>query len=125
MNDSGGAHKKREHAVPWPGARGETTVREPSRFHPAIHVAAGGAAAASSDWRDPFERLGGFLRRLFAGREPRRLRLCETLSLGNRGYVAVVRYRQQQFLVGGTSNSVALLARLEECRCGETSCEHE
>jgi flagellar biogenesis protein FliO len=45
-------------------------------------------------------------------RRPRRLRLCETLSLGNRGYLAVVRYRQQQFLVGGTNSSISLLAQL-------------
>jgi flagellar biogenesis protein FliO len=62
--------------------------------------------------RSLFEKLGAISRRVMCAREPKRLRLCETLSLGNRGYVAVVRYRDQQFLVGGTSNSVALLAEL-------------
>jgi flagellar biogenesis protein FliO len=46
-------------------------------------------------------------------RRPRRLRLCETLSLGNRGYLAVVRYRKQRFLVGGTNSSISLLAQLQ------------
>jgi hypothetical protein len=50
--------------------------------------------------------------RMLARREPRRLRLCETISLGNRGYLAVVRYDEQQFLVGGTTVSVALIAQL-------------
>jgi flagellar biogenesis protein FliO len=45
-------------------------------------------------------------------RRPRSLRVCETLSLGNRGYLAVVSYRRQEFLVGGTNNSIALLAQL-------------
>jgi flagellar biogenesis protein FliO len=62
--------------------------------------------------RSLFERLGAISRRMTRAREPKRLRLCETLSLGNRGYVAVVRYRHQQFLVAGTSSSIALLAEL-------------
>lgn len=45
-------------------------------------------------------------------RRQRALRLCETLSLGNRGFLAVVRYHEQQFLVGGTNTSIALLAQL-------------
>ncbi|MGA2717366.1 MAG: flagellar biosynthetic protein FliO [Candidatus Acidiferrales bacterium] len=69
-------------------------------------------AAFPSFARSLFERLGAISRRLMRTREPKRLRLCETLSLGNRGYVAVVRYHDQQFLVGGTSSSVALLAEL-------------
>jgi flagellar biogenesis protein FliO len=73
-------------------------------------------AGFSSFARSLFERLGAISRRVMRVREPKRLRLCETLSLGNRGYVAVVRYRDQQFLVGGTNNSVALLAELSSVR---------
>ncbi|MGH9756404.1 MAG: flagellar biosynthetic protein FliO [Candidatus Acidiferrales bacterium] len=63
-------------------------------------------------WR----KLAGFSRGTFLRREPRRLRLCETLSLGNRGYLAVVRFQEQQFLVGGTNASMALLAELSPVR---------
>ena len=63
-------------------------------------------------WR----KLAGFSRGTFLRREPRRLRLCETLSLGNRGYLAVVRFEEQQFLVGGTNTSMALLAELSSAR---------
>ncbi len=42
----------------------------------------------------------------------RRLRLCETVSLGNRGFIAVVQCEQEEFLVGGTAGSIALLAKL-------------
>ena len=43
----------------------------------------------------------------------RRLRLSETLSLGEKRFLAVVQFQQQEFLVGGTGNSIALLAKLE------------
>jgi hypothetical protein len=47
-------------------------------------------------------------------RSPRRLRLCESLPLGERRFVAVVEFEQSRFLVGGTSASLVLLARLED-----------
>ena len=47
-------------------------------------------------------------------RAPRRLRLCESLPLGERRFVAVVEFEQSRFLVGGTSASLVLLARLEK-----------
>jgi Flagellar biosynthesis protein, FliO len=43
----------------------------------------------------------------------KRLRVCETVSLGERRFVAVVEVDGQQFLVGGASSSVATLARLD------------
>jgi flagellar biogenesis protein FliO len=53
-------------------------------------------------------------------RQPRRLRLCESLPLGDRRFVAVVEFEQSRFLVGGTAGSLVLLAKLEglgdECR---------
>ena len=45
-------------------------------------------------------------------RKNRRLRVCETLSLGERRFVAVIEFDRQEFLVGGTGNSLELLARL-------------
>jgi flagellar biogenesis protein FliO len=50
-----------------------------------------------------------------AGRgRPRSLRLCESLPLGDRRFVAVVQFEQSRFLVGGTSSSLVLLARIGE-----------
>jgi flagellar biogenesis protein FliO len=46
-------------------------------------------------------------------RPARRLRLCESLGLGDRRFVAVVEFDQARFLVGGTSSSLVLLAKLE------------
>ena len=45
---------------------------------------------------------------------PRRLRVCESLSLGEKRFVAVVQFETQQFLIGGGAASVNLLARLGE-----------
>lgn len=45
-------------------------------------------------------------------RSERHLRLCETLSLGPRGFLAIVRVDDQRFLVGGTNQSLALLVEL-------------
>lgn len=46
-------------------------------------------------------------------RAPRRLRLCESLPLGERRFVAVVEFDETRFLVGGTPSSLVLLSRLE------------
>jgi flagellar biogenesis protein FliO len=45
-------------------------------------------------------------------RPPKRLRLCESLPLGERRFVAVIEFEQSRFLVGGTSSSLVLLADL-------------
>lgn len=53
-----------------------------------------------------------FGQQITAGRRERKMRLCETLSLGERRFLALVLVEQQKFLVGGSGSSVALLARL-------------
>jgi len=40
------------------------------------------------------------------------LRLCESLALGERRFVSVIEVGSQKFLVGGTGNSLAMLAVL-------------
>jgi flagellar biogenesis protein FliO len=59
--------------------------------------------------------LLGRIRALAAGhrREPA-LRLCETLSLGEKKFVAVVEYGQRKFLLAGTQHNISLLQRLDE-----------
>jgi len=46
-------------------------------------------------------------------RVKKRLRVCETVSLGEKRFVAVIQVDGEQFLVGGSANSVSTLARLE------------
>lgn len=45
-------------------------------------------------------------------RPQKQLRLCETLGLGERRFLAVVQFERQKFLIGGTGNSLALLTHL-------------
>ena len=45
-------------------------------------------------------------------RVPHRLRLLETLGLGERRLIAVIEFDRRKFLVGGTGESVCLLADL-------------
>jgi flagellar biogenesis protein FliO len=47
-------------------------------------------------------------------RTPRRLRLCESLPLGERRFVAVVEFEAARFLLGGTPSSLVLLSRLSD-----------
>jgi flagellar biogenesis protein FliO len=54
-------------------------------------------------------------------RQPKRLKLCESLPLGERRFVAVVEFDAARFLVGGTSSSLVLLSRLSDV--AETSDE--
>jgi flagellar biogenesis protein FliO len=42
----------------------------------------------------------------------RQLRLRETLTLGERRFIAVVEFEQQKFLIAGTGSSVAMLTAL-------------
>ncbi len=57
-----------------------------------------------------------------ARHEPKRLRLCESLALGDRRFVAVVEFEGARFLLGGTATSLVLLSRLADNRVG---CEEE
>ena len=57
--------------------------------------------------------LWGKLQR-FSRRAPRRLRLCESLPLGERRFVAVVEFDRTRFLLGGTPSSLVLLSRLSD-----------
>ena len=59
-----------------------------------------------------WQRLSSLLPALRIGHAQRRLRLCESLSLGEKRLVAVIQFEGQQFLVGGSAHSVNLLARL-------------
>jgi flagellar biogenesis protein FliO len=67
----------------------------------------------------PAPPLGGLLERLFEfvksvriERRQRRLRLCESLALGDKRSVAVVEFEEQRFLLGISSSGVSLLQSL-------------
>jgi flagellar biogenesis protein FliO len=65
-------------------------------------------------WVAALKNMWQWARRAVKVRKVRRLRVCETLSLGERRFLAVIEFDRQEFLVGGSGNSLELLARLHE-----------
>ena len=85
---------------------------------PALSTAAHIAIDAPMDY---LRNTGSLFRRtwqwLLAKRQAqlnsKRLRICEQVSLGEKRFVAIVQVDRQQFLLGGSANSVSLLGQLE------------
>jgi flagellar biogenesis protein FliO len=50
----------------------------------------------------------------------RTLQLCETLPLGDKRFLAVVRFNHQRLLIGATSQSICLLQQLDVSDAGAT-----
>jgi flagellar biogenesis protein FliO len=59
------------------------------------------------------------LARSWRSHPSRQLRLRETLALGERRFIAVVEFEQQNFLIAGTGSSVAMLTALPGKDCVE------
>ena len=67
-------------------------------------------------WAAVLKNAWQWVRRAASVRKGRRLRVCETLSLGERRFLAIIEFDRQEFLVGGSGNSLELLARLQDGR---------
>jgi flagellar biogenesis protein FliO len=78
------------------------------------HAASPVTSPAGAVWAVALKNLWQWVRRAVRSRKARRLRVCETLSLGERRFLAVIEFDRQEFLVGGSGNSLELLARLHE-----------
>lgn len=85
-------------------ARSATTSSKASR----ASYGFGSALAFISRWM----RSGS--RALLAGRASRRLSVSETVSLGEKRFVSILCVDGEQFLVGGSSSNVVLLAKLDK-----------
>lgn len=73
--------------------------------------------ARSASIRTRWQRAEAALRALglrWRTRPPRQLRVCENLALGEKRFLSVVEFGQRKFLVGGTGNSLAMLAMLSD-----------
>ena len=51
---------------------------------------------------------------LKAPRKTKAMRLCETISLGEKRFLAIVQVDEERILIGGSASTVALLTRLPE-----------
>lgn len=69
---------------------------------------------SAATWALNLKSLWEWAGRVVKVRKTRRLRVCETLSLGERRFLAVIEFDHQEFLVGGSGNSLELLARLND-----------
>jgi flagellar biogenesis protein FliO len=70
--------------------------------------------ASAPVWAAALKKLWQWTQRAVKCRKLRRLRVCETLSLGERRFLAIIEFDRQEFLVGGSGSSLVLLARLQE-----------
>jgi flagellar biogenesis protein FliO len=72
------------------------------------------AAPASPSWfARALEMIRAFLPSLGMRRRERALRLCETLPLGEKRFLAVVEFEGRRFLIGATNQSISLIDRLD------------
>lgn len=107
------------HAVSW-----ETGQQEPAQVEQTLIV----DEIPSSDLivkelliRSPWRRFtdfvaskaGWFISQIKTQRAKKRLRVCESVSLGEKCFLAVIQVDGEEFLVGGASHSISTLARLE------------
>ncbi|HTQ60217.1 MAG TPA: flagellar biosynthetic protein FliO [Candidatus Solibacter sp.] len=59
------------------------------------------------------EVLRNVLRSVHVHRRERSLRICETLPLGEKRFLAIVQFEGRRFLIGATNQSISLLERLD------------
>lgn len=88
---------------------------------PAVMVEAPAEIHASP--KTPFEpllRAWSWLNRKYAFSSAKHLRVAETVSLGEKRFVAVIHVEGRRFLIGGGSTGVSLLTQLDENSAPET-----
>jgi len=78
------------------------------------HAASQTLSPPEAAWAAAGKLLWRWVRSAVKPRKVKRLRVCETLSLGDRRFLAVIEFDRQEFLLAGSGNSLSLLARLQE-----------
>jgi flagellar biogenesis protein FliO len=68
-------------------------------------------------------RIRGAFSKVNIQRRPRRLKLCETLSLGEKRLLALVECENQRFLVAVTTQNISLLQNLGIAKEGDPKSE--
>ena len=97
-----------------------------------LHPVTGKARSLTNigDWSQSLlVKVWSFLRwtmqRARAQQARKNLRVCETVSLGEKRFVAVVQVDEERFLIGGSSGAVSLLIRLQEAKSFAVALERE
>lgn len=68
-------------------------------------------AASSKRWRRAIA-LWDWLQQRAKQQARKQLRICETVSLGDKRFLALVQVEGERFLIGGSAHTVSLLAQL-------------
>ena len=76
-------------------------------------------------WSRIWSALKWIMQRVKAQQARKNLRVCETVSLGEKRFVAVVQVDEERFLIGGSSSAVSLLTRLQEAKTFAAALERE
>jgi flagellar biogenesis protein FliO len=77
-----------------------------------ISAALDNTSKQNSPFSGLFERFVALVKSVRIEHRQRRLRLCESLALGDKRSVAVVEFEEQRFLLGIGSSGVSLLQSL-------------
>jgi len=83
---------------------------------PAVHEISKADESLCARLFPTFTAIWRRIRQVSPRQSKKRLRVCETVSLGEKRFVAVIQVDSEQFLVGGSSNSVSTLAHLAKPR---------
>ena len=59
-------------------------------------------------------RMSALGRKIQVRQKKKRLRICESIPLGDKRFVAVIQIDDQQFLLGASATSISLLAQLQK-----------
>lgn len=64
-------------------------------------------------WLPLWKRLTRYSRNVLTRGVSRRLRIAETISLGEKRFISILQVDGEQFLLGGSPSNIVLLAKLE------------
>jgi hypothetical protein len=88
--------------------RGAVAVPE----EPLARPANGGKSRVGDESLRFIRALWSWIQKVQVRRARKRLRLCESVPLGEKRFVAVVQVDDREFLIAGASNSVSMLTEL-------------
>jgi Flagellar biosynthesis protein, FliO len=80
---------------------------------PALYRWRAGSADIVNAARRAFRWMVRQRQRVLTARTSRRLRVVESVSLGEKRFVSILNVDGEQFLIGGSTSNIALLAKLD------------
>lgn len=88
-------------------------ILQTSKASRAKSVAKAGFASVTETRPGTFSRVFSWLQKRYTLRPTKQLRVSETVSLGEKRFVAILHVEDRKFLIGGGASSVSLLTQLD------------